>query len=91
VSVNGKLVHTLSTSDGRALGWGSAAECAETNCGTVPAHSWVNTTIVMDKADPKYINTLGKGQGVTEDLVTKDGRKTWTVSTSNIPQFTFSG
>lgn len=39
VSVNGNLVRTLSTSDGRALGFGSAVECAETNCGIVPAHS----------------------------------------------------
>lgn len=39
VLVNGNTVSTLSTSDGHAQGWGSAVECAETNCGTVPAHS----------------------------------------------------
>jgi hypothetical protein len=39
VSINGNQVHTLSTSDGYALGFGSAVECAETNCGVVPAHS----------------------------------------------------
>jgi hypothetical protein len=38
VLVNGNTVSTLSTSDGHAQGWGSAVECAETNCGTVPAH-----------------------------------------------------
>jgi hypothetical protein len=39
VSVNGKTVSTLSTSDGHAQGWGSSVECAEDNCGTVGAHS----------------------------------------------------
>lgn len=39
VLVNGETVSTLSTSDGRAQGWGSAVECAGDNCGTVPAHS----------------------------------------------------
>ncbi|KAK3900311.1 hypothetical protein C8A05DRAFT_45819 [Staphylotrichum tortipilum] len=78
VSVNGNLVRTLSTSDGRALGFGSAVECAESNCGIVPAHTWINTVIAMDKPDPNYINTLGKGQGVTGNMVTNDGGKTCT-------------
>lgn len=45
----------------------------------------------MEVADPNYINTLYKGSGVTGDLVTADGGKTWTVSTISIPQFTFTG
>lgn len=38
VLVNGVESATLETSDGLAQGWGSAVECAATNCGTVPAH-----------------------------------------------------
>lgn len=38
VLLNGRIVSTLSTSDGRAQGWGSAVERAEDNCGTVAAH-----------------------------------------------------
>jgi hypothetical protein len=38
VLVNNQTVSTLSTSDGKAQGWGSAVECAEDNCGTVSAH-----------------------------------------------------
>ncbi|KAI0151353.1 hypothetical protein BJ166DRAFT_388739 [Pestalotiopsis sp. NC0098] len=91
VTQNGNVVSTLSTSDAHALGWGSAVECAATDCGTVPAHTWINTQIIMDIADPNYINTLYKGSGVTGDLVTADGGKTWTVSTISIPQFTFTG
>ncbi|TRX95491.1 hypothetical protein FHL15_003449 [Xylaria flabelliformis] len=89
VSINDKVVATLSTSDEHAQGWGSAVECAEENCGTVPAHTWTDTKIIMDVADPNYINTLGKSQGVTGDMSTSDGGKTWTVSTINIPEFTF--
>ncbi|KAJ5594678.1 uncharacterized protein N7459_000886 [Penicillium hispanicum] len=89
VLVNGKVVSTLSTSDGKAEGWGSAVECAETNCGTLGAHSWTNTTIILDVADPDYIDTMGKGDGVTGDMSTSDGGKTWKVSTIHIPEYTF--
>ncbi|KAH6962645.1 hypothetical protein BKA56DRAFT_598018 [Ilyonectria sp. MPI-CAGE-AT-0026] len=90
VSINGNTVSTLSTSDGHAQGWGSAVECAEDNCGTVGAHSWIDTKIVMDVADPNYIDTLGKAEGVTGDMSTNDGGKTWTVTTINIPEFSFA-
>ncbi|EHA22264.1 hypothetical protein AAWM_07445 [Aspergillus awamori] len=90
VLINGKTVSTLSTSDGKAQGWGSAVECAEDNCGTVGAHSWTDTKIILDVADPDYINTLAKGSGVTGDMSTSDGGKTWTVTTINIPEFSFS-
>ncbi|KAI5917763.1 hypothetical protein F4810DRAFT_716157 [Camillea tinctor] len=89
VSINGDVVATLSTSDGYAQGWGSAVECAEENCGTVGAHKWIDTKIILDVADPNYINTNGKGQGVTGEMSTSDGGKTWTVSTIEIPEFTF--
>ncbi|OJJ29943.1 hypothetical protein ASPWEDRAFT_165722 [Aspergillus wentii DTO 134E9] len=89
VLVNGKTVSTLSTSDGKAQGWGSSVECAEDNCGTVGAHSWTNTTIILDTADPNYINTMAKGEGVTGDMTTSDNGKTWTVSTIKIPEFSF--
>ncbi|KAF7555241.1 hypothetical protein G7Z17_g2300 [Cylindrodendrum hubeiense] len=90
VSVNGKTVSTLSTSDGHAQGWGSAVECAEENCGTVGAHSWIDTKIILDVADPNYINTMGKAEGVTGDMSTSDGGKTWTVTTISIPKWSFS-
>jgi len=51
--------------------------------------AWEDVKIVMDVADPDYINTLGKGEGVTGDLVTEDGGKTWTVDLIEIPEFTF--
>ncbi|PWY91290.1 hypothetical protein BO94DRAFT_488780 [Aspergillus sclerotioniger CBS 115572] len=90
VLINGKTVSTLSTSDAKAEGWGSAVECAEDNCGTIGAHSWIDTKIILDVADPDYINTMAKGEGVTGDMSTTDGGKTWTVTTIDIPEFSFS-
>ncbi|KAJ5397403.1 hypothetical protein N7509_005516 [Penicillium cosmopolitanum] len=87
--INNRTVSTLSTSSGHAQGWGSSVECAEENCGTVGAHSWINTKIILDTADPDYINTMGKGEGVTGDMKTSDGGKTWTVSRIDIPEYSF--
>ncbi|GKZ98406.1 hypothetical protein AnigIFM59636_003003 [Aspergillus niger] len=90
VLINDKTASTLSTSDGKALGWGSAIECAEDNCDTVGDHSWTNATIILDVADPNYINALAKGCGVSGDMSTSDSGKTWTVTTINIPVYSFS-
>jgi hypothetical protein len=54
------------------------------------ASEWINTIIIMGVADASYIDTLGKGTGVTGDMVTSDGGKTWTVDTISIPEYTFS-
>ncbi|KAF5006323.1 hypothetical protein FDECE_7296 [Fusarium decemcellulare] len=89
VSINGEQVSTLSTASGHAQGWGSAVECGAEDCGTIGAHKWLDTKIILDSADPNYVNTLGKGEGVTGDLVTEDGGKTWTVAEIDIPSHTF--
>ena len=80
---------TLSTDDDQALGWGSAVECAAEDCGTVPAHKWIDTTITLDKADPNFARTMGKSPGVTGEMSTSDGGKTWTITDIEIPEFTF--
>jgi hypothetical protein len=89
VSVNGRQVSTLSTNDGQAMGWGSAVECAEENCGTVAAHKWIDTTITLNSADPNYDQTMGKAEGVTGEMSTSDGGVTWTITDIDIPEFTF--
>jgi len=89
VSLNGKAVSTLSTKDGKAQGWGTAIECQQAACGTIGAHQYLDTTILMDVADPNYSKTLGK-TGASGDLVTKDGGKTWTVATISIQGHTYT-
>ncbi|KAF5984893.1 hypothetical protein FCOIX_2371 [Fusarium coicis] len=84
VSINGKQVSSLSTSKGHeAMGFGSSVECGASDCGTIGAHQWVDTKIILDTADPNYIQTFGKGEGVTGgEMTTSDGGKTWVISDS---------
>ncbi|KAI6873110.1 hypothetical protein KC343_g1406 [Hortaea werneckii] len=106
VSLNGEVVSRLSTSSGRAQGWGTAIECQQSACGTVPSHQYVDTKaspispvmcnfsaaddaqLIMDVADPSYIQTLGT-TGATGDMVTDDNGKTWTIDTINIDSYTY--
>ncbi|KAF2162456.1 hypothetical protein M409DRAFT_27080 [Zasmidium cellare ATCC 36951] len=90
LSQNGNVVSTLSTSDGQAQGWGTATECADDNCGTFPAHQWINTVITLSSADPGYGSTQGQSGGTTNSgFTTSDGGVSWEVSTINIPSFTY--
>ena len=89
VLLNGKQVSELSTSSGHAEGFGSSVECGAEDCGSMPAHQWIDTKIILDSADPNYSQTFGKAQGVTGEISTSDGGKTWVISTANIPAHTF--
>ena len=50
---------------------------------------WVDTKITLDTADPDYIHTFGKGEGVSGEMTTEDGGKTWVISDVDIPSYTF--
>ncbi|KAK7700115.1 hypothetical protein SLS64_011133 [Diaporthe eres] len=89
VSVNGAVVSTLSTTSGHGAGWGTAMECQQAKCGTVPEHHYVNTTIIMNTADPNYSQTVGLN-GATGNLVTSNGGKTWTAADITIQQYTYT-
>lgn len=89
VIVDGAIVSTVSTSDGDAQGWGSSVECAAEDCGTVPAHTWTNVTIILSEADSTYQNTLALGTGVSATM-TSDDDTTFTVGTIEIPGWDFS-
>ncbi|KAK7731119.1 hypothetical protein SLS53_008838 [Cytospora paraplurivora] len=89
VYLNGAVISTLSTSDGKADGWGSAIECADESCGTVPAHKWINASIILDSADKAYIDTLSLGTDVEASMSSEDGI-TWTIGTISIPSWNFT-
>uniref|UniRef100_A0A8H7NQ98 Uncharacterized protein n=1 Tax=Bionectria ochroleuca TaxID=29856 RepID=A0A8H7NQ98_BIOOC len=89
VSVNGNVVSTLSTASGHGAGWGTAMECQQVNCGTVPLHHYVDTKIIMNTADPNYSRTVAT-LGASGNLVTADGGKTWTAADITIQQYTFT-
>jgi hypothetical protein len=71
------------------LGWGTAMECQQANCGTVPTHHYINTKITMSTANPNYKSTLALN-GASGNLVTADGGKTWTVADITINQYTYT-
>ncbi|KAL2277954.1 hypothetical protein FJTKL_15081 [Diaporthe vaccinii] len=89
VLVGGDIVSTLSTSDGKAQGWGSAVECAAEDCGTVPSHTWINCSIILDSADTSYSGTLALGTDVEGSMTSEDGI-TWTIGTISIPGWSFT-
>ena len=51
--------------------------------------AWINTEIILDVADPNYINTLYKTAGVTGDMMTSDGGTTGSLLLSIFRVFTF--
>ncbi|KAG8630369.1 hypothetical protein KVT40_001988 [Elsinoe batatas] len=89
VSLNGAVVSRLSTTSGKALGWGTAVECQSSACGTAPAHKYIDTKLVMDKADPNYVRTKGT-TGAKGNMVTADGGKTWTIAEIAIEAHTYT-
>ncbi|KAJ5884898.1 hypothetical protein N7495_009408 [Penicillium taxi] len=89
VLLNGRRVSGLTTRNGKAKSWASAVECNGSNCGTLRSHAWYNTTIVLDTAEPGYIDTINGSPGVSVDMTTGDGGKTWKIGMIVIPEYTF--
>ncbi|KAI4737414.1 hypothetical protein E4T50_12104 [Aureobasidium sp. EXF-12298] len=87
VSIEGKIVSTLSTKSGKAIGFGTAEEAQNEFEGVVYEHSYVNTTVVLAATDAQFASTLGK-TGATGTLVTKDN-KTFKVDKITIAEYSF--
>ena len=71
------------------LGWGTAMECQQANCGTLSAHHYVDTKLTMSAPNPNYADTLALN-GASGSLVSSDGGKTWTVADITINQYTYT-
>jgi hypothetical protein len=84
---------TSSTASGKALGWGTAEECNQAApaypCGLTPAHSWINTVLVLDQPQPDYSNTFGTF-GASGTLTSSDGGKTWTAEKLTIDTWNYT-
>ncbi|THZ56761.1 hypothetical protein D6C86_07594 [Aureobasidium pullulans] len=91
VLINGIVVSTFSTC--KALGWGTAEECNQAPpaypCGLTPAHSWINTVLVLDQPQPDYSNTFGTF-GASGTLTSSDGGKTWTADKLTIDAWNYT-
>ncbi|KAH6954334.1 hypothetical protein HG530_010458 [Fusarium avenaceum] len=91
VSIDGTVVSTLSTASGHAEGWGTAVECQDAACvGTVEAHNYLDTTIILNEADATFGKTLGLNEATSTGLSTSDGGKTWAVRTISHKAHTFA-
>ncbi|THZ80689.1 hypothetical protein D6C84_07202 [Aureobasidium pullulans] len=81
------------TTSGKALGWGTAEECNQAApaypCGLTPAHSWINTVLVLDQPQPDYSNTFGSF-GASGTLTSSDGGKTWTADKITIDAWNYT-
>ncbi|KAF2668277.1 hypothetical protein BT63DRAFT_455913 [Microthyrium microscopicum] len=87
VSINGKAVSTLSTSSGKANGFYMQTECQGSHKGVVNAHSYVNTTIILEKPEPGWGLRPTRIINATADkAVTADAGKTWFFKSINIKQ-----
>ncbi|KAF2230914.1 hypothetical protein EV356DRAFT_452941, partial [Viridothelium virens] len=89
VSVNGKVISTLSTTSDHAQGWGTAVECQQAACGTVPQHQYIDSILTLDVADPNYSKTLALNDA-SGSLTTADAGITWIVADITVQQFTFT-
>jgi hypothetical protein len=87
VSVEGKVMSTLSTKSGKAIGFGTAEEAQSRFKGVVYEHSYVDTTVVLAAPDAHFASTLVKN-GATGTLVTNDN-KTFKVSKITIAEHSF--
>ncbi|KAK0209558.1 hypothetical protein IW262DRAFT_1281490 [Armillaria fumosa] len=89
VTVNGKLISTITTSDGKAIGWGTAVECQDDACnGTSTTHTYTNTTIVLAAADSSFGSTLSVNL-VTASELTSDDNITWAVESISVPEYSW--
>ncbi|KAE8349829.1 hypothetical protein BDV28DRAFT_52949 [Aspergillus coremiiformis] len=90
VTVNGKVVSSLSTSSGQAQGWGTAVEAQDqASKSVVAAHQYLDTTIILNSADLTFRDTLRLTDADSSGLTTSDNGKTWKVTTINIHQHSF--
>lgn len=80
--------HRLLSESGHAEGWGTAVERQSEACGVVPAHQYIDTTIIVDIPDPNHALTQVTA-GASGQIVTTDGGKTWTADVISIESCTF--
>lgn len=62
----------------------SGNECYDDGCGTLPAYDWANITIVLNKADSDFAQTLQLYNATSSGLSSSDNGLTWHVDTITI-------
>ncbi|RDI86812.1 hypothetical protein Vi05172_g3231 [Venturia inaequalis] len=76
--INGKVVSTLSTASGKANGFYMQTECQGSHKGVVSAHSYYNTTIVLEVPEPMWGSRPTRIiKSSADPATTSDMGKTW--------------
>ncbi|KAI5365961.1 hypothetical protein Slin14017_G036010 [Septoria linicola] len=94
VSIDGKVVSSLPVTSednlvaGRGIGFRTQIECQLDACGAVSSHSYVDTRIVLDSADPSFGSTKDVLR-TTGDLKTANGGLTWTIDEIVVMSYTY--
>ncbi|KAJ4989694.1 hypothetical protein SVAN01_04724 [Stagonosporopsis vannaccii] len=85
--VNEELVSRVSTSKGQhGKIFYVSVECAAQPCTTVPAHSWEDISITLNRADQFFKHAGSWAYGATGgEMTTADNGKTWTFTKLNVP------
>ncbi|KAJ5217693.1 uncharacterized protein N7469_011318 [Penicillium citrinum] len=90
-AINGKIVSTISTDSGHATRWDVTVECQEGTClGRSAAHKYIDTTIVLNEADPSWSEGLYTKWQKNSGLQTADGGKTWTLDRLSLESHQFT-
>ncbi|KAF4781303.1 hypothetical protein HER10_EVM0009988 [Colletotrichum scovillei] len=89
VWINGAMVSQQTDVDGNGKAPTyiySSNECYQGACGTLPAYSWSNLTIVLAKADKTFGDSLQLTGATSTGIKTTDDGKTWHVDAIKINQ-----
>lgn len=95
VTVDGKLVSSLPPNSpdnldtGRAIGFRTQIECQLAPCGKVSQHEYLQTRIVLDKADSTFGDTVEVKGAKAAKWMTSDEGLTWTVESIVVEEYTY--
>jgi len=84
---DGQLLSTFTSNSGRPYYWDIAVECQDNVHGNMPAHTYHNTQIVLEAADPDLINQLYKAGTSDSGLSSPNGGLTWVVDAVTVESY----
>ncbi|KAF2418478.1 hypothetical protein EJ08DRAFT_703128 [Tothia fuscella] len=84
----GNLISEYTSDSGRPFNWHVTVECWEC-VGTTPEHSYLDTTIKLQNAEPKFDSWLTTTNVTHSPVTTNDGGKTWHVNWIHVKSHRF--
>lgn len=85
-AITGVALSNFTHDSGPMTGYGTGTECDNGCSGTIAAQQYLNTTIVLEDADPDFSSTLGVSGGTTySGLTSEEGGKIWKIAQIDIP------